>query len=161
VSKLPVKKWIRKDLGKAPLGAPLLIGMRAGQRLIVAPDELRTAIAAILHNGWIVINTHLSFVPGFNIRQIRTLVRWANELEHEFDSRVVIAGDFNLPGRLVRTVTRWHSPEKGATFPQWNPKIEFDHFLLNPDMRHHAQVNARVEVPQIYGDHLPITLDSE
>ena len=157
ISRIPVREWLRFDLGKSPIGAPLLIGMGAGQRLIVAPDELRTATAAVLENKIIVINTHLSFVPGYNIKQLRQLIQWAKALEAEYASEVIIAGDFNLPDFALTPFRQWRTINTGPTFPQWNPKITFDHFMVRACLTNTWR--ARSEAAQMYGDHLPITVE--
>ena len=81
VSKIPVTSWLRLELGKAWIGLPLLIANEKGK---VAPfyvkDEPRVAIAAVLENGWTVINTHLSFVPLVNIFQLLKISRWAKRI---------------------------------------------------------------------------------
>ena len=68
VTKRPVKQWLRLELGKAWIGLPLLVANEKGK---VAPfyvkDEPRVALAAVLENGWTVINVHLSFVPFVKI----------------------------------------------------------------------------------------------
>ena len=55
ISKIPVTSWHRLELTVAPIGI----------RRIYVHDHPRSAIAAVLENGWLVINTHLSFVPFF------------------------------------------------------------------------------------------------
>ena len=63
VSKIPVKRWHRINLGKAPLGMPLLVAGEKRPRLIYVSDEPRAALVAELENGISVTTTHLSFVP--------------------------------------------------------------------------------------------------
>jgi endonuclease/exonuclease/phosphatase family metal-dependent hydrolase len=52
----------------------------------------------ILENGWLIINTHLSFVPFFNYRQLKQIKRWANKLGVA-PEKVLLMGDFNIPSR--------------------------------------------------------------
>ena len=71
VSKLPVLQWHRLELGRSLIGMPLAVGNSKGRMaFIYVKDEPRVAMAAVLENGWIVINTHLSFVPLVNIYQL-------------------------------------------------------------------------------------------
>jgi endonuclease/exonuclease/phosphatase family metal-dependent hydrolase len=61
ISKVPVKSWLRLELGRSIIGMPLLIGNEKGKlAMLYVKDEPRVAIAAVLENGWTVINTHLS-----------------------------------------------------------------------------------------------------
>jgi endonuclease/exonuclease/phosphatase family metal-dependent hydrolase len=132
-SKIEVVQWNRLDLGNSPVGAPLLIpGDESGpgkMRPIYIRDEPRVALAATLANGYTVINTHLSFVPGFNFRQLRKLKRWAIELEKATDTIAIIMGDLNLPKNLPVVGSQWKSLATQATYPSWGAKIQFDYIL--------------------------------
>ena len=79
-SKISVVKWHRLNLGRSIIGMPLLIpDTETGKaKAIYIKDEPRLAIAAQLENGWTVINTHLSFVPGVNVFQLSKLKKWAD-----------------------------------------------------------------------------------
>jgi endonuclease/exonuclease/phosphatase family metal-dependent hydrolase len=82
VSKIPVLHWDRIDLGNSILGLPLVIPAenkngKQSVRFIYVADEPRVALAATLDNGWTVINTHLSFVPGVNYWQLQKIKLWA------------------------------------------------------------------------------------
>lgn len=158
VSQLPVKQWQRLELGKAWIGLPLLIANEKGK---VAPfyvkDEPRVALAAILENGWTVINTHLSFVPIVNIYQLLKLSRWAKRIEREHSTRVLLLGDFNLPWGIPARITKWHRATQALTYPSWKPAISFDYILASQ-----RDLASTVEVthPQLpISDHRPITIE--
>ena len=68
ISKIPVKKWHRVNLGKAPLGLPLLVAGDKRPRMIYVSDEPRLALVAELENGSTVATTHLSFVPVYKAK---------------------------------------------------------------------------------------------
>ena len=68
--------------------------------MIYVADEPRVAMAATLENGWTVINTHLSFVPFVNYRQLRMIKKWAAGLSAQYSTQVLIIGDMNLPKGL-------------------------------------------------------------
>jgi endonuclease/exonuclease/phosphatase family metal-dependent hydrolase len=87
------------------------------------------ALAATLANGYTVINTHLSFVPGFNLRQLRKLKRWAADLEKSTGTVAIIIGDLNLPKNLPVVASQWKSLATQATYPSWGAKIQFDYIL--------------------------------
>jgi endonuclease/exonuclease/phosphatase family metal-dependent hydrolase len=88
------------------------------------PDEPRAAVAADL--GHLVVATvHLSFVPGYNLRQLRQVVRWLALL----GPLAVLVGDLNVPGPLPRLVSGWRSLASVKTFPASNPRLQVDHAL--------------------------------
>jgi endonuclease/exonuclease/phosphatase family metal-dependent hydrolase len=157
-SKIPVKSWQRLELGKAWIGLPLLVANEKGR---VAPfyvkDEPRVALAAILENGWTVINVHLSFVPLVNAFQLLKVTRWAKRLERESSTKVALVGDFNLPWGIPTRITRWKRATVALTYPSWKPAISFDYILL----RENNEVQSiEVVAPQIsMSDHRPISID--
>lgn len=158
VSKVPVKSWLRLELGKAWIGMPLLIANEKGK---VAPfyvkDEPRVALAAVLENGWTVINTHLSFVPLVNIFQLLKVSRWAKKIEQEYSTKVLLVGDFNLPWGIPTRITKWVRATASLSYPSWKPAISFDYILAQP-----SEIELLKEVihPQVpISDHRPISVD--
>ena len=158
VSKIPVKNWQRLELGKAWIGLPLLVANEKGR---VAPfyvkDEPRVALAAVLENGWTVINVHLSIVPFVNIFQLLKVTRWAKKLERETSTKVALVGDFNLPWGIPTRITRWERATDALTYPSWKPAISFDYILLRggADLQ-----SVEVVAPQMsMSDHRPISID--
>lgn len=158
VSKVPVKHWLRCELGKAWIGLPLLVANAKGK---VAPfyvkDEPRVAIAAVLENGWTVINTHLSFVPFVNSFQLLKLTRWAKRIEREYSTKVILLGDFNLPWGLPTRITKWQRATDSLTYPSWKPAISFDYILLRQSEIDTATETVH-EQPAI-SDHRPISIE--
>ena len=157
-SKIPVKSWQRLELGKAWIGLPLLVANEKGK---VAPfyvkDEPRVALAAVLENGWTVINVHLSFVPFVNIFQLLKVTRWAKKLEQETSTKVALVGDFNLPWGIPTRITRWKRATDALTYPSWKPAISFDYILLRSDA---DLQSVEVVAPQMaMSDHRPISID--
>lgn len=155
ISKIPVIKWHRLDLGKSPFGAPIVIpNTETGKpRAIYIKDEPRLAIAAQLENGWTVINTHLSFVPGMNLFQLRKLKNWADT----FGEKVLLMGDFNLPGSIPAMGSKWQSLILQNTYPSWLPKVQFDYILSKG-----AALKDVIQVPttkSTISDHLPLTIE--
>jgi len=158
-SKIEVLQWHRLDLGNSPIGAPLLIpGDESGpgkMRPIYIRDEPRVALAATLANGYTVINTHLSFVPGFNLRQLGKLKRWAAEIEKATNTIAIIIGDLNLPKNLPVVASQWKSLATQATYPSWGAKIQFDYILSK------APINSQ-HLPTVLtgvSDHLPLSVE--
>ena len=158
-SKIEVLQWHRLDLGNSPIGAPLLIpGDESGPgkvRPIYIRDEPRVALAATLANGYTVINTHLSFVPGFNLRQLGKLKRWAADLEKSTGTVAIIIGDLNLPKNLPVVASQWKSLATQATYPSWGAKIQFDYILSkgSTSFQHLPTVATGVS------DHLPLSVE--
>jgi endonuclease/exonuclease/phosphatase family metal-dependent hydrolase len=157
VSRLPVLQWQVRRFAAAPFSIPLPVPGGDGRpRMLRVPDEPRVAIAAVIDgpNGpFSVVTAHLSFVPGYNVRQLRTLARWAAGLP----GPVVIAGDLNLPGSLPRRLTGWDAPVKAPTYPSLRPKIQFDH-VLTRGIAPGAVTDARAW-PLAVSDHCAITID--
>ena len=158
ISKLPVKSWLRLELGRSFLGMPLAVGNEKGKlALIYVKDEPRVAIAAVLENGWTVINTHLSFVPLVNIYQLLKLSRWAKAIEREFSTKVILLGDFNLPGGIPSKLTLWKRATQSLSYPSWGPKISFDYILMREEF---LQKSSEVIAPTLeISDHRPISID--
>ncbi|HET7719304.1 MAG TPA: endonuclease/exonuclease/phosphatase family protein, partial [Acidimicrobiales bacterium] len=73
VSKLPVRAWHVVRLRAAKVRAPVAVPGGRG-RFILLPDEPRVALAAEVETSagpLVVATTHLSFVPGWNLAQLR------------------------------------------------------------------------------------------
>ena len=137
VSRLPVLSWQVRRFGPAPLGLPLMVPGRRG--LTVVPDEPRVAVAAVVEGPggpFTVVTAHLSFVPGWNVRQLRTVARWAATLP----GPRLLVGDLNLPGSLPRRATGWTQLARVPTYPSWRPRVQFDHVLADrPTTVHDVQ----------------------
>jgi endonuclease/exonuclease/phosphatase family metal-dependent hydrolase len=92
-------------------------------------DHPRSALAATLDNGWVIVNTHLSFVPGFSLAQLIKIKRWANTLGVTDKSKILIMGDLNIPFAIFARGFKWKSLATMRTFPSWYPKWQLDYFL--------------------------------
>ena len=130
VSLLPVESWHVVRLSAAPVRSPILLpGTR---RPTMLPDEPRAALVAVLRDGVApfrtVATTHLSFVPGWNVRQLRRVLRALADLP---GPRILI-GDLNLPRAVVsRSSLGWTSLAAVPTYPGTDPRIQFDHVLTD------------------------------
>lgn len=131
VSRMPVLSWRVRRFAPAPLGLPLLVpGNRGLTGLSMVPDEPRVAVAAVVEGPagpFTVVTAHLSFVPGWNVRQLRALSRWSLS----FPGPRLLLGDFNLPGRLPSRITGWSQLARVTTYPSWKPRVQFDHVLAD------------------------------
>lgn len=162
VSKIPILHWDRLELGNSPIGMPLLIpaenknGKQTVKPIYVA-DEPRVALAATLDNGWTVINTHLSFVPFVNYRQLGKIKHWAKHLSQKYGTQVLIIGDMNLPKGLPAVASTWNSLVTQNSYPSWGAKVQFDYILSNtlkPD-----QYEALATLSTGMSDHLPLRVE--
>jgi len=158
VSRLPVLEWRSTRFAPAPWSLPLMIPAEPRPQFIRVPDEPRAAIAAVIegtHGPFTVATVHLSFVPGYNIRQLRQLTRWLVGLPRP----LVLLGDFNLPGRLPARVTGWERLLRERTYPVMRPRVQLDHVLadgLSPQQ-------LATAVPEVHllpvSDHAAVTVD--
>jgi endonuclease/exonuclease/phosphatase family metal-dependent hydrolase len=162
VSKVPVIHWDRLELGNSPFGMPLVIPAenkkgKQSIRFIYVADEPRVALAATLDNGWTVINTHLSFVPFVNYRQLRKIKKWAAQLSARYGTQVLIIGDMNLPKGLPAVGSQWNSLVEQNSYPSWGGKVQFDYILSNtlkPD-----QFEVLPTIVTGVSDHLPVRVN--
>ena len=161
-STIPVTAYERIELGRSPIGMPLLVpGGEDGKgkpRFIYVQDEPRVALVAHLENGWSIINTHLSFVPGFNIAQLKKIKRWAEKSAAQTGNKVAIIGDLNLPKGLPVVGSQWQSLITQNTYPSWGAKIQFDYILTKDSI---SKFKAIKTTATGISDHLPITVEIE
>jgi endonuclease/exonuclease/phosphatase family metal-dependent hydrolase len=119
-------------------------------------DHPRSAIAAHLENGWLIINTHLSFVPFFNYRQLVQIKRWSGTLGVEKE-KIILMGDLNIPFNKVVQGMKWNSLTSGKTFPSWLPKVEID-YMLSPTLKA-SEVQQVTYTHKGMSDHLPLQIE--
>ena len=170
ITSIPVKKWEILTLGKSVVGLPLVFpDASAGEsaagdskarpkvRFIYVKDEPRYAVAAQLENGYTVVNVHLSFVPLVNLYQLWRVKRWLAKMP----GKHFLIGDLNLPFNIPVKLSKWKSLVSMASYPTWQPKIQFDYILSdnfgidksNQDLV--KPIHLRSEI----SDHLPVTIE--
>lgn len=159
VSKIPVVSWHRVELRRAPVGIMMALPVDGKVKRVYVRDHPRSAIAAVLENGWMIVNTHLSFVPVFNLLQLAKIKRWIKGLPIKDKTRVIIMGDLNVPWSIMVKGFNWNSLARQKSFPSWNPRIQIDYLLsqkvASEDVRHSSSVHEGIS------DHLPLTVDIE
>jgi endonuclease/exonuclease/phosphatase family metal-dependent hydrolase len=102
--------------------------------------------------GLLVATTHLSFVPGYNLLQLRRLTRFLEGLARP----AVLLGDLNAPAPLPGWVTRWRPLARARTYPAGNPRLQVDHVLGHgPLPTVAASQTSRLPL----SDHLALTVD--
>lgn len=165
ISKIPVTKWHKLDLGCSLIGLPLAIPggdfvsdsgkKKSSIRFIYVRDEPRVALAAELENGYTVVVTHLSFVPFVNYFQLMKIKRWVANLPGIH----IIMGDLNLGWGLPVRGTHWRSLVVKNSYPSWNPKIQFDYITAHIPHFGERFVHP-IELPDLgISDHLPIGVE--
>jgi endonuclease/exonuclease/phosphatase family metal-dependent hydrolase len=127
VSRYPVRRWLVTRLPSAPVRSPILIP-GPQRRIRWLRDEPRVLVAAVLETPagpLTVANTHLSFVPGWNVAQLRRAVRAVRQLP----GPRILLGDLNLPGGMPRRLTGWTPLARVPTYPAPDARVQLDHIL--------------------------------
>lgn len=154
VSRYPVRGWHVLGLPKAPVRSPVFVpGM--GRRMMMLADEPRIGLAAELltpAGTLTVTSTHLSFVPGWNLLQLRLLTRRLSRL----GGAHVLLGDLNLPVPLPRLVSGWRSLANVPTYPAPSPRLQLDHALAFGAV---APVRRAFAVETEISDHQALVVD--
>lgn len=160
ISRQPVSTWRDTTFAAAPMSLPLMVQTDSRPRLLKVRDEQRAAIAACISTptgSLTVVTAHLSFVPGFNIRQLRLMKKWIADLPRP----LIFLGDFNLPSGVPARVTGLTPLLREATFPSYKPRVQLDHILsdgLSPLQLEAAKASARVwQLP--VSDHCAVSID--
>lgn len=155
VSRLPVRAWTTTPLRAAPVYGPIVAMTPKGPRVVPLKDEPRVLLSAVLETPsgpLTVASTHLSFVPGWNVRQLRLCL---GALRAQPGARLLL-GDLNLPGHLIGLVTRWRRLISEPTWPSDNPRIQFDHALADGPL---PRVLAARTVSLPVSDHRAVVVD--
>ena len=159
VSKIPVTSWHRLDLKGSPIGVLMAFPVDGKMKRFYVRDHPRSALAAQLENGWLIVNTHLSFVPGFSLAQLIKIKRWANTLGVTDKSKIIIMGDLNIPFGIFARGFTWKSLATMRTFPSWYPKVQIDYFLSQGLT---AKGVTHIQYPHSgMSDHLPLQIEVE
>jgi endonuclease/exonuclease/phosphatase family metal-dependent hydrolase len=161
VSRRPVRAWHVVRLKAARVRAPVAVPGGRG-RFILLPDEPRVALAAEVDldadadgrgGPLLVATTHLSFVPGYNLWQLRRLTRALERLGRP----CLLLGDLNVPGPIPGWAAGWRPlVVKAPTYPAGNPRLQVDHVLAWGPVPPVAAVETR-RLP--LSDHLALVVD--
>jgi endonuclease/exonuclease/phosphatase family metal-dependent hydrolase len=128
LSRYPVTGWDVVRLPRAFARVPMWF---PGRRLPVwVHDEPRVAVVADIdspHGPVTVVNTHLSFLPRWNVHQLRLLHRAVAGRRRP----LLLTGDLNMDLARARKVTGCRSLADTPTFPADTPRRQLDHVLLD------------------------------
>lgn len=152
LSRFPVTSWQVVRLPRIPVRFPMYLP--GANRIMVVNEEPRAAVIAQLRTplgALTVANTHLSFVPGWNRRQLRRLV---HDLRG-FPGPRLLTGDLNMTPRAVGRWSGMRELAVAATFPAQAPDRQLDHILT--DDRCLRGVAAAAELMPI-SDHRPLVV---
>jgi endonuclease/exonuclease/phosphatase family metal-dependent hydrolase len=155
VSRLPVRSWHVTRFRPAPVRAPVFVPGPTGP-LMLLRDEPRVLLAAVLDGPagpLTVATTHLSFVPGWNVGQLRRVVRALRGLP----GPRLLLGDLNMPGRLARAASGWRSLARVPTYPTGRPRVQLDHVLTDAPGAWHVLAAGAPE--SAVSDHRPLVVD--
>jgi endonuclease/exonuclease/phosphatase family metal-dependent hydrolase len=123
--------------------------------VVITREEPRTAVVAELDTPLgrlAVANTHLSFVPGWNHLQLRTLCRNLVALRDP----VLILGDLNLTNPRAAIRAGYRSLAQRPTFPSDEPLRQLDHVLVRGGL---GPVRT-VDTPVLdFSDHRPLVVE--
>jgi endonuclease/exonuclease/phosphatase family metal-dependent hydrolase len=153
LSRFPVASWQVLRLRRIPLRFPMYLP--GANRVMMVDEEPRAAVIAQMRTplgALTVANTHLSFVPGWNRRQLRRLVR---DL-HGFPGPRLLTGDLNLTPAAARRWSGMLPLAVAATFPAAEPNRQLDHILT--DCRHMRGGAGEADLMPI-SDHRPLVVE--
>ena len=156
ISALPVVDWQSIALPASSVRLPLLVPTPSGPRVVRVQDEPRWALAAVIDGPFgrfTAISTHLSFVPGVNVKQLRALTTWAQTLP----GPRYLLGDLNLPRTVFARNRAWKSCAELATYPVTRPRIQFDHIAHERDQSVRIGQVDTIELPA--GDHRALRVE--
>ena len=155
LSRFPVASWQVVRLPRIPMRFPAYLP--GPNKVMMVHEEPRAAVIAQLNTplgALTVANTHLSFVPGWNRRQLRRLIR---DLRGIPGPRL-LAGDLNLTPAAVHRWSGMRALAAAATFPAPAPDRQLDHILTDDGCLRGGAVEAEL-MP--ISDHRPLVVKLE
>ncbi len=154
LSRYPVAGWQVLRLEPVPVAVPMRFGDRLRPYLV--RDEPRVAVIATIESPvgeLTVVCTHLSFIPWWNRRQLRRVVRATADAP----GPVVLMGDLNMGPEEAERATRMQSAASHPTFPVTEPREQLDHILVRGPLR----VGASAAPAMPISDHRALWADLE
>ncbi len=152
LSRFPAVNWQVIRLPRIPFRFPMYLS--APGRVQVIDEEPRAAVVGRFDTPageLTVVNTHLSFVPGWNRWQLRRLIRDVRAMP----GPRILTGDLNMSAAAARRFSGLRSLATGPTFPAEVPAQQLDHVLTDdPGLR-----SAACETPLLpISDHRPLAV---
>ncbi len=156
VSKVPVVAWRSIALPRSPVGRKMTFEFGDESQTFYVNDHPRAALAAILENGYCIVNTHLSFMPIAAQLQMLKVVLWGKKIARQHNSKLIIGGDFNFVSVTWLKLFGLVEAVFGKTFPAWKPDRQIDHFLVGHNVR---VLNSEVGASGPLSDHRWIAVE--
>lgn len=153
LSRYPATSWQVIRLPRVPMRFPMYLP--GPNKVLVVNEEPRAAVIGEFETPLgpvTVANTHLSFVPGWNRRQLRRVVR---DLRG-FAGPRILTGDLNMTPSAVARWSGLRSLAAAPTFPVAKPDRQLDH-VLTDDATLRADRCATPLLPM--SDHRPLVVD--
>jgi endonuclease/exonuclease/phosphatase family metal-dependent hydrolase len=163
VSRYPVRSWRTVRLSPSPVPGPIYaVGAAGGRgRPMLLRDEPRVLVCAVLDTPWGDVSvgaTHLSFVPGWNLWQLRRVVR----VMRSMPAPRLLLGDLTRPAGPASVGSGWRPLGRLPTFPSSAPRVQLDHVLADPRGWGARPLSARAATPAVpVSDHRPLVVDLE
>jgi endonuclease/exonuclease/phosphatase family metal-dependent hydrolase len=132
LSRYPVVSWRVVRLPSLHSRVPMWF--KGSRTPVLVHDEPRVAVAAVLDGPFgqfTVCNTHLSFIPGWNVWQLRRLLGSLAGTREP----LVLVGDLNMEPPLVARVAGLRALAAADTFPTEAPVRQLDHVLARGPLR--------------------------
>ena len=151
LSRHPLSAWQVVRLPAVPTRVPLRFG---GRLPTWVRDEPRVAVAADVSTpdgDFTAVTTHLSFVPWWNRRQLRLLVRALSRRRRP----MLVTGDLNMDAATARAVSGLRPLAAHPTFPADGPHEQLDHLLVDGSLEALASQAVRLPV----SDHRALYVD--
>ncbi len=151
LSRFPVRGWQVLRLPPLRMPVPLWHGRL---RPDVVRDEARVAVMATVstpRGDVLVATTHLSFLRGWNVVQLRRVVRAVSG----YAGPTIVLGDFNMQPALAHRVTGMDAVATALTFPADQPRRQIDHIFVRGLSS--SGSGEAVELP--LSDHLALVVD--
>jgi endonuclease/exonuclease/phosphatase family metal-dependent hydrolase len=132
LSRYPVRGWQVIRLEPVPFRVPMRFKGRLRPYLVT--DEPRVAVLATIETPvgeCTVVGTHLSFIPWWNVRQLRKVVRAAADCSEP----VVLMGDLNMGPERAAHTTGMRAAASHPTYPADGAREQIDHILVRGPVR--------------------------
>jgi endonuclease/exonuclease/phosphatase family metal-dependent hydrolase len=153
LSRYPARRW--EVLRLPSIGPHFPVPVPGRRRSVSVGEEPRSALIGHLdtpRGPLAVACTHLSFLPGWNVIQLRRIARHL----HSISGPAAIMGDLNLPAGLPAGMTAFRSLASQKTYPAHRPLMQLDHILLRGDLGR-VERTAAVRLP--LSDHRALVVE--
>jgi endonuclease/exonuclease/phosphatase family metal-dependent hydrolase len=133
LSRYPSESWQVLRLPRIPTPVPFYL--RTPRKMLIVKEEPRAAVIGRLRTAAgpvVVVNTHLSYVPGWGRIQLRRIRRDLAPLQEP----VILMGDLNMPDDRPAQLTGYRPLARHYTFPVEEPDRQLDHILMRGQVGH-------------------------